>query len=600
MTNSVARLVAPALVGLAAFGLSSCGSGVGNAAPRFSFIPNQTIDSGKELSVDLTSYVSDRENQTLTFSVVSGGGSFTGSVYKHTFDTLGTYTVTVQATDSQGKSSTATFTVVVPKATLAVVQEGDDLKLLDTGTKKFLTVALASGFTDTFKAALARGHVVYERTQGGKKRLFVYDPSTRKTTTLGDSADYDTTYAAKTSDDRVVYVKQHSASDTDLFVWNAVTGLVRTISAGVGQHDRNPFVNSADLVFYERGVNGQADVYYYDPTADTSTAVSTDANDEEIQGVTSDGAVVFTRVGGGGEKDLYWFKLGTGLVQIGSDLSATVQGQTKTYKGATTDGKVVFEVNAGTHQDLYMWDSATGTSRAIATTGVSETFAAVTPTNEVVYNVAASGTNNDLRIYTWSTNTDRAISTDGANDVYKGALSNGDVVFLRESGTGDDLYFYDTSASSTNALATAGADDYVFNKVLTNDKVVYTRNGASGGVYVIDTATLSVKTAGGPNSVYQGEATGGDFVVQTVVNSQKDLVLWDESAGAVVTISNATGDDAFSAALANGDVLFTRTPSGQSNKELFHWEAATSTTTQLTTATTLDHSVVATYDADNS
>ena len=97
--------------------------------------------------MDLDPFVTDPERQTLTFEVVSGGGSFAGSWYYQVFDTVGTYAVTVRATDALGKASDATFNVVVQTAELAVVQSGDDLQLMDTTTLQFRNVASASGFS---------------------------------------------------------------------------------------------------------------------------------------------------------------------------------------------------------------------------------------------------------------------------------------------------------------------------------------------------------------------------------------------------------------------------------------------------------------------
>ena len=102
-----------------------------------------------------------------------------------------------------------------------------------------------------------------------------------------------------------------------------------------GKADGNPKVNSANLVFYERA-SSPPDVYYYDPKADQSFAVATGATAEKVVGVLADGAAMISRIGSGGEVDLFHYKVSSGLVEVGADLGTTIQGQTKTFRGATS------------------------------------------------------------------------------------------------------------------------------------------------------------------------------------------------------------------------------------------------------------------------
>ncbi len=593
MVNSRRHAYAIAL----AVGLASCGGLDRNGEPVISTVPAQSTDGGIVFSLDLEPFVVDPEGNALTYSVISGGGSFAGSVYSHTFDTIGEYTVEFLVAD-QNKASASSFDVSVKTANLAVIQQNDDLQLLDTDTQKFRPVTGALGFMDTHVGTLSTGHLVYERS-AGTMALFVYDPSTMQTFTLGDDNTENTRFAAVTSDLHVLYTTAAVATplDTDLHIWSAETGLSRDISATPGQPDGNAFPTTIGLVYYERSV--PSDIYVYNTANDTSAAVATDANAEVIRGVLPNQGIAFTRVGPGGELDLFYHQVLAGVVEVGLDLSPTAQGQNKTYRGATSDSKIVFEVADVASIDLYIWDPATATTTLIAGGAFDETFAAVTALDEVVFNIATSPTNNDLSIYTHGgAPAVRSISADASNDIHQGGLSNGDVVILREAGTGDELHLFDTSGNSLNALATAGTDNYVFNVVLEGDKVAYTREGASGGVFVVNTTGAPVPTlVGGPGSRFGGETSGGDFVVEALVTAQFDLVLWDESAGGTVTISSAMGDDTFGAGASNGDVVFQRVVMGKSNADLFQWNPGTGMSTQLTD-TTIDHAVVTTYRAD--
>ena len=64
-----------------ALAATSCSDGrsVDNASPRITDIPQQATAGGATFSLDLSAYVSDRESTTLSYSVVTGGGSFTDS-----------------------------------------------------------------------------------------------------------------------------------------------------------------------------------------------------------------------------------------------------------------------------------------------------------------------------------------------------------------------------------------------------------------------------------------------------------------------------------------------------------------------------------------
>lgn len=583
------QLVNGTLLSLASLALGACGGNSSNAAPRLTPIPSQSAaGAGAAFTLDVGTYVTDREGTVLIYTVESGGGSFTGSVYTNMFDTLGTYPVSFRVSDALGKSATGSFDVEVMNANIAVVQQGDNLLLLDTDTTKFLTVTGATGFGDTFRANLASGQVVYDRSVGGTFRLFVYNPNTRTTATLGDEAEASNRYAAHTSSGLVLFTRTVTTTgDADLLVWDSASGATETISGTVGQADENPFV-AGGLVFFERGNGGQGDLYRYDPTDKSIVAVSTDANDEDLQAVFGSG-VIFTRIGGGGERDLFWFAPGTGTVEIGTDAPALAT-LTKVYRGQTATGHVVFEALAAT-RDLYVWDSMTGTTRAIPDNAVDETLVGVNANAQVLYKVAASPTNGDLRLWSTATGTDAAVSTDAANDVFNGLRADGDVIFTRETGTGRDLFVYDTALTTTTAIASASTADYVFGKVLGSGKVAYTLAGGSGGVFLVDPATLAVNTVSAvAGATFAGEGASGDAVARVPVAAQFDLVQWDESASAVVTISNDAGMDEFQAATASGSLLFTRIAAGQTAKELCLWSPTTLASTQLTSAG-LDHAV---------
>ena len=82
--------------------------------------------------------------------------------------------------------------------------------------------------------------------------------------------------------------------------------------------------------------------------------MATASSNEVLRAEADSGAVIFTRIGTGGETDLFWFSIGTSTVEIGSDLGSTEQSQSKTWTGTTSDDMVVFELTATLGVDLYM------------------------------------------------------------------------------------------------------------------------------------------------------------------------------------------------------------------------------------------------------
>jgi len=571
---------------------TGCGKGDGNASPRVSNVPLQlTAGGGDVFTLDLSSFVRDPEGGALSYAVVSGGGSFAGSVFSHQFESLGTYTVQFSVTDPAGGSSLGDFDVKVRTANLAVIPAGDDLSLLDTDTEQFIPVTVSAGFVDTFRATLSRGHVIYERTNGSQ-RLFVFDTNTRATSALGNSATEDTRYAAQTPDHRVIYTRAATATptDTDLHIWDSRFGVSQEISAAVGVPDGNPMVTSGGLVYYESGA--PANVYRFDPVLSASTAVTASATDNTLRAVLADDSVVYSRVGGGGELDLFHYTVAGGEVEIGLDLGATVLDQTRSYRASTSSNQVVFEVTGATDLDVYVFDPVSGVSTAVATTAsADDVVVGVTALDEVVIETAVSPTNRDVYLFTDGASPLRAVAATADNEVFEASLSSGDLVVRVESAGGDTLSLYDTSGSAASALAPAGSS---FDQVLENDNVVYT---TAADVFVVNTTGAPAPIGvGGAGAVFAGEAGGGDFVVQTTAAAQLDLVLWDESAGAAVTVSSVVGDDAFGVALDDGDLLFLREDPVKATTDLFLWSSTTLAEKQLTD-TTIDHAVSATFSA---
>lgn len=602
--------ISPVLM-LVAFGLPACGSNVGNAAPRIASIPTQhAAGKGATFSVDLATWVTDAAGSTLTYTVQSGGGAFSGSTYSNTFESMGEFTVSFQVSDGQ-KASLGTFTVVVHAANFAVVRvDGANLRLLDADTEKFLLVS-QSPSVETFRAGLATGPLVFERLTGSNYDLFTYSPATRTTTVLGNATDKNERWVANATGGRVVFSVTPPGGTADLFVHDSAAGQVRTISAITGVDSGNVFVDGNGLVFFERTATGNSDVWYWNPATDTATAVSTDAADETLVGALAGGGVLFTRPGGTAETDLFYFTTGTGVLEVGIDVPA-LGSRSKTWHAATSDGRIVFAATdttvAPATVNLYLWnpDGSSTTTVSATTTGEQNTFHAIT-TNDIVVYTATDTANggNDIIAYTVSNGSRVTANAANTTHVFQAVTTVGSssaVVYTIPGGS-TSIHVYNI-ANATRYDANAAS--YTFAKVLPNGRVVFMQTTAGGGIFSYDHVANTfhaVSTGLGVPTFQADGVAAGDFVFSLEVSGQTDLFLWDESATAVVTVSSAAEDDTFQAvAPESGKVLFTRTGAG-GNQDLFVFDPSDTSTEQLTTVDEIgnvhDFAVVGTYSADD-
>ncbi len=573
-----------ALSGMVA--LSSCNNAGGAKAPRLSTIPLQSVSGGSTFTLDLSTYVTD-DTATATYEVTSGGGSFSGSVYSKAFDTLGTYTVDFKVTDFRGKVTTGSFQVKVTSAVLAIVKEGSGVSYFDVQGEKLMTVFQDDGRTKTYKASLSDGCAVFEVTDASQTDLYLWDPSEKILKTISADSTKNETYECKTTKKRICYMKGSSPNRSLHLYDPANEGTTDfTASSGEARDEKDAVVDSNDVIYFESAKNGISDIYAYTPSTSKVVAISTNARDEDIVAVLPNDALLFRRKGDGGEWDLFYYKSGTGVVEVGADLAGSSPfTESKTYKGRTTNSRVVFETSDGSDIDLYIWNPATGQTTAISTTSVDETFEAVGPTNLVVYKIATSSSNGDLSYFDPSAGSSTSVGSSSDDEVYNGSLSNGDIIYTRDTGgNGKDLYVYDVSGSLATAFpsATSTSTDYVFAKILTNDKIVYT---ISTSIYLYNATagtTTNITTASGTET-YAGETSGGDFVISLNDGSQTDLYLWDESATSTVVISTTAGNDTFQSGTSPGAILFSRVASGATTSELYLWDPSDLSETKVTT-----------------
>ena len=592
------------LLATVALAAAACGGGsnVSNASPRISEVPQQYTTGASTFVLDLDDYSSDREGATLTYAVTSGGGSFAGSVYSRTFDTMGDYTVEFTVADGE-KTSTGSFPVRVTAGNFVVVREDSSgLFLLDSRTDATVRVA-ASAPTPSLAATLTNGRMVYELASGSGRQLRIFDPLSRTNARIGGDVTGDATYRAKTSDGKIVYTVG-TGNALELAIYNPTTGVKRVLSTAA-LSTVTVVVNSDDLVFYEVGVNGQADVYAYDPSLDESFVVGDSATDEQLQLALPNGGVVFSRLGTSGEADLFFYKVSTGLLEIGADISG-IAAFHKVLGGYTTDSKVVFTAESGAVRGVYGWNPSNGdtldASGTTSGTSAWNSFVAVGAGNEVVFQSAAFGstTESDAFFYDLDTTTNGTLrnSSDVSEVVRVSSDGTTTWAFIRPSGTTSSLLAVSAVASpATQTYAAGGAVSTTVGVVANGDVVAQRADGTALAVFDVSAGTWGAPITG-TGLVYAGDGlAAGDFVYSQTASSQTDLSMWDASAPGSVVISNTTGNDVYQTATADGTILFTRVVAGNSNADLFVWDG--STATRLTSADAAgllhDHAVLGKY-----
>lgn len=568
--------------------LASCGGGsnVSNASPRVDEIPQQSTTGASAFTLELDDYLSDREGSTLTYTVTSGGGSFAGSVYSNTFDTMGEYEVGFSVTDGE-KTTTGSIPVRVTQGHFAVVREDSSgLFLLDTRTNATVRIAGATA-TPSIGGTLADGRLVYQLAAGTGQQLWVFDPLKRTNTRVAAAAGGAATFRAKTSDGKIVY-SAGSGDELEIGVYNPTTGVRRVLSTA-GLSTVTAVVNSADLVFYEVGVNGQSDVYAYDPAADESFAVGDATTDEQLLQALPNGGVLFSRVGASGEQDLFCYKVSTGLVEVGADQSS-LASLNKVLAGVSTDSKVVFTAEGASARAVWAWSPANGTSvdlGAAVSAAAWNTVVAVGAGNEVAFQSNAFGntTESDAFFYDLDTATGATLrnSSDLSNILAVSSDGTTGWAFVRPSGTASSILAISMIASPATQTYAAGGSTSTTLGVLTNGDVVAQRaDGTALALFDVSAGTWGTPITG-TGLVFEGNGLdAGDFVYRATVSSQSDLSMWDASGTTSVVVSDTTGNDVFQARTVDGTILFTRVVAGNTNADLFVWDGTTAT--RLTTA----------------
>jgi len=578
---------------------AACNSSGGAKSPRISTIPLQSAQGGTTFALDLSSFVED-DTATAAYSVVSGGGSFTGSTYSQAFPRLATYEVVFKVVDFRGNSNQASFKVKVTTAEIGVVEVGQGVSLFDAQTNDYTDVLIDDGLTKQLRTTLKDGSLLFEYTYLAQTDLHLYNIGDNDRVAVATDVTKDEKYVGKTSKDLIVFVRG-AAPNRSLHLFNPVTEGTLPITVGATKDgspdERDALVTGDDHIYFESAPpGGGGNIYYYDLAGAKVVPVSTNAADEDLLAVTPDNGIVYRRASGSSGYRLYYYSPARGNLEVGNGLGAAYDGENRIYGGVTGDSRVVFETqDSGGDLDVHIWNPTDNSTATIAASTSNETFAGVTGTNRVVYTVEVSATDHDLYVYDPGNGNSTELDSNAELETLNATLANGDIIFSTESGGDFDLYHWSQSGGSASAIAATTTSE-VFDKLLSDDNVVYT---VGGQVHHYNTATSTdtdIATGTGTEA-FAGEASGGQFVIKlTVTGPQDDLYLFTGTSTATAITTDAA-HEVFQAGTESGKVLYTRTNTTTSLTDLYVYTITGGSTAQVGTTNGKNESVLSVVNA---
>ena len=570
----------PFLVAAVAAVSAACSGGsVDNAAPRIDAVPIQTVARGGAFSIDLATYVTDLEEDELSYEVVSGGGSFAGSVYSTTFATMGEYGVTFRVSDG-AYSDQATFTVDVTTGRLAVVSEGSSgLLVLDTRTGAFRRLA-STAPTPRFLAPAGSRHALYELGLNGA--LWIYDAYSKSSIELAATIPGNAALEAVTADGKVLYTTGEAPA-VSLWLYDPGPALAQLIGESLASP--NVTVGASGEVFFQVETGGQSDIVYYSPSSNITVTVSDDSADEQIVAVTPDGGVVFRRVGAGGEFDLLYCLPGAAVAEVGADV-AGMPDRDKTFALADSDSRIVFTAEAAGNDELFAWDPATAQTTTIRAGVDTEVFAEIGAGDELVYSVASSGSVQDVYYHDLDDGVTATLRAAGDTSVVLAVTSDGAMswALIQPGSALAELHVISLDAVPTSQVWLAGGDAGLGAVLENGDLIAQRDDGAAIAVFDVAAGGWTSPIAGSGLDVAGAGLAAGDFVYEVQVSGQGDLMMWDASVGSPVTISSDVDDDAYDVADVGAAIFFQRRIGGAVTRDLFCWDGTA--TKQLTGAAT--------------
>lgn len=278
----------------------------------------------------------------------------------------------------------------------SVSPDGSDRRLLTAGTPRVARVT-------------EDGRVIYEADGGGHTDVFIVRADGGDPLALAGSPDAEQ-FAELLPDGRILYGRQ-TAGQWDVYIVNGDGTGNRALLTDPEDEFVSGITPSGRILFV-RGPGGSRNLYAIDPDG-TGLAVLGDSTDpESLRRITDEGRVIYSTRRAAGDfvqDDLY------SVAPDGSDLRVLADSQEfEWFEDVAPDGRVVYMrcvaapggpcEDPGAQSDLYsVLQDGAGTT-GLATSGDFETYRGVTTNNRVVYQRLVGG-QHDLH----------SVRTDGAD-----------------------------------------------------------------------------------------------------------------------------------------------------------------------------------------
>lgn len=265
-----------------------------------------------------------------------------------------------------------------------------------------------------------------------------------------------------------------------------------------------------------------------------------------------------------------------GVITAGNDLRlidtdtlhsrplASSNGWTVHYQAALGRGYVVYERQAGSEYDLYVYDANTTATVVLGDErNVAEHYAGKVGENRVLF-TAETSTRKSLSLYDVDTGLTTLIAAVDGERAGDPLVSNGNLVYYELTGGGqNDIYVFDPATSTSTAVSTnPRAEETV--AVLADGALIFSRRGdaAETDLFYYRREVGVVEVGGDIGGIATLSKTFGGSTVNSLVaftannGGQLDFYVWNPSAGITAAVATTGDNESFAAALPNGNVLY--------------------------------------------
>lgn len=247
------------------------------------------------------------------------------------------------------------------------------------------------------------------------------------------------------TDGSVLVYKDDVNGNWDVYAYDPSAGTSYQLSTGSGP-EINPRVLSSSVVW--QGLNGSTwQVYLYDSSTGTATALSPGTSQQVTPDISS--SLIVWADDRNGDYDIYGYD---------SQEQALVTGSGNQANPRIAGDYVAYTDDVDGSSDIYAYQISMGTTLQITSSGAKEN-APATDGTYVVWQTDESG---DLDVHAYNLLTgETTVVSDGAGNQWHPDVDDGIVTWMDDVNGDYDIYAYDFSTGQTTQLTSASGDQVV-------------------------------------------------------------------------------------------------------------------------------------------